>query len=164
MIDTVIASASGGALPWRPADVAPAPSRPVALSIRQPWAWAILYAGKRVENRTWQTAYRGPLFIHAGLRVDHGAVDDLREVISRIPEPRPTAYCGALIATATLIDCVSVDEVPIDQISWAVGPWCFILDDVRPLTRPIPHRGALGLFPVHPRAELRAIEALQSQL
>jgi hypothetical protein len=36
-----------------------------ALSIRQPWAWAIFYAGKRIENRTWSTNYRGPLLIHA---------------------------------------------------------------------------------------------------
>lgn len=36
-----------------------------ALSIRQPWAWAIVNAGKRVENRTWETRYRGPILIHA---------------------------------------------------------------------------------------------------
>jgi hypothetical protein len=36
-----------------------------ALSIHQPWAWAILHAGKTVENRTWSTKYRGPLLIHA---------------------------------------------------------------------------------------------------
>jgi len=38
-----------------------------ALSIRQPWAWAILHAGKRVENRDWKhpPTYRGPLLIHA---------------------------------------------------------------------------------------------------
>ena len=26
-----------------------------ALSIRQPWAWAILHAGKDIENRDWRT-------------------------------------------------------------------------------------------------------------
>jgi hypothetical protein len=38
-----------------------------ALSIRQPWAWAILHAGKRIENRDWRSvpSYRGPLLIHA---------------------------------------------------------------------------------------------------
>ena len=39
-----------------------------ALSIRQPWAWAILHAGKRIENRDWRSChYRGPLLIHASL-------------------------------------------------------------------------------------------------
>jgi hypothetical protein len=40
-----------------------------ALSIRQPWAWAILNAGKRIENREWRGGckYRGPVLIHASL-------------------------------------------------------------------------------------------------
>jgi hypothetical protein len=37
----------------------------IALSIRQPWAWAILHAGKDIENRKWTTTFRGPLLIHA---------------------------------------------------------------------------------------------------
>ena len=35
-----------------------------ALTVRQPWAWAIIYGGKDLENRRWRTSYRGPL-IHA---------------------------------------------------------------------------------------------------
>jgi hypothetical protein len=42
-----------------------------ALSIQQPWAWAIIHAGKRVENRTWSTRFRGPFFIHAGKTIRH---------------------------------------------------------------------------------------------
>lgn len=39
-----------------------------ALSVRQPWPWAILHAGKRIENRDWRgCSYRGPLLIHASL-------------------------------------------------------------------------------------------------
>jgi hypothetical protein len=41
-----------------------------ALSIRQPWAWAILHAGKRIENRDWRSCYyRGPILIHASKSV-----------------------------------------------------------------------------------------------
>jgi hypothetical protein len=36
-----------------------------ALSGRQPWWWAILHAGKRIENRVWNTSYRGPILLHA---------------------------------------------------------------------------------------------------
>mgnify|MGYP006363525131 CR=1 FL=1 len=32
-----------------------------ALSIRAPWWWAILYAGKDIENREWATRFRGPV-------------------------------------------------------------------------------------------------------
>lgn len=35
------------------------------LSGRQPWWWAILHAGKRIENRRWNTKYRGPILLHA---------------------------------------------------------------------------------------------------
>ena len=35
------------------------------LSVRQPWAWLILHAGKDVENRTWSHPFRGPVYIHA---------------------------------------------------------------------------------------------------
>lgn len=43
-----------------------------ALSVRQPWAWAILHAGKPIENRSRKDGkmpaicrHRGPLLIHA---------------------------------------------------------------------------------------------------
>lgn len=124
----------------------PAPQR--ALSIRQPWAWAILYAGKRVENRSWYTAYRGQIFIHAGLAVEYEALDGLREDILRVPEPRPPAVRGALLATANLVDCVRAEDVALDQYEWALGPWCLILDSIAPLASPIAYKGQLGLFPV----------------
>src|SRR5690349_14904511 len=39
-----------------------------ALTVQQPWAWAIIHGGKDVENRTQAWTYRGPLAIHAGQR------------------------------------------------------------------------------------------------
>ena len=39
-----------------------------ALSVRQPWAHLIVTGIKRVENRFWETPYRGPLLIHAASR------------------------------------------------------------------------------------------------
>src|SRR3546814_18926401 len=36
-----------------------------ALSIRQPWAWLITQGFKDIENRTWQTKFRGQFLIHA---------------------------------------------------------------------------------------------------
>ena len=37
-----------------------------ALSVRQPWAWAIIHSTKNIENRVWSTIYRGDILIHAG--------------------------------------------------------------------------------------------------
>ncbi|MBE9001406.1 ASCH domain-containing protein [Nostoc sp. LEGE 12447] len=36
-----------------------------AISVRQPWAWAIIYALKDIENRGWPIHYRGDILIHA---------------------------------------------------------------------------------------------------
>jgi hypothetical protein len=36
-----------------------------ALSLRQPWAEVVLRFGKRIENRRWNTAFRGVFLIHA---------------------------------------------------------------------------------------------------
>jgi hypothetical protein len=119
-----------------------------ALSIRQPWTWAILYAGKRVENRSWYTDYRGPIYLHSGREVEYDALECLRPEIEAIERPRPPAVCGALLATAILADCVRPNDVPDDQLRWVAGPWCFLLRDVRLLARPIPWRGNLGLFVV----------------
>ena len=47
------------------------------LTVRRPWAWALVHAGKNVENRQTNVAgkYRGPVAIHAGLQAD-SAVDE----------------------------------------------------------------------------------------
>ncbi|NLA29964.1 MAG: hypothetical protein GX875_10010 [Propionibacterium sp.] len=43
-----------------------------AITIRQPWAWAVIHADKTVENRSRNIAgdYRGLVAIHAGLKID----------------------------------------------------------------------------------------------
>ena len=42
------------------------PGRYRLLTLRQPWAWLVVFGGKDVENRSWTTEYRGPILIHAG--------------------------------------------------------------------------------------------------
>lgn len=48
------------------------------LTVRQPWAWAIIHGGKDIENRAQNLAgdYRGPVAIHAGLDVNIDALTD----------------------------------------------------------------------------------------
>ena len=36
-----------------------------ALTVHQPWAWAIINGRKRVENRKWSTRVRGRIAIHS---------------------------------------------------------------------------------------------------
>ena len=37
-----------------------------AITVKQPWAFAIVHGGKVIENRSRGTSYRGPIAIHAG--------------------------------------------------------------------------------------------------
>jgi len=51
-----------------------------ALTLWQPWSWAIAHAGKRVENRTWAppaSVIGQRVAIHAGLKLDDEAVERL---------------------------------------------------------------------------------------
>lgn len=41
------------------------------LSVKQPWAAALVYGVKLIEIRTWHTKYRGPLLIHASKEYDY---------------------------------------------------------------------------------------------
>jgi hypothetical protein len=111
------------------------------LSIKQPWADAIVHCGKDIENRSWPTSYRGPVLIHASKS------DDLlwREgrFLSRygacLPEQRRR---GGIIGIAEIVDCVTESESP-----WFDGPFGFVLANTRPLPF-TPLRGRLGLFNV----------------
>ncbi len=119
----------------------------IALSIRQPWADAIAYHGKTIENRSWTTRYRGPLLIHAGKKPDPDE-EAAREFIARaanqfspncLPVPE---HHGGIIARARLVDVVTESTSP-----WFVGPFGFVLADVQPVPF-FACRGALGFFNV----------------
>lgn len=116
------------------------PEQLPALSILQPWPWAILHAGKTVENRSWRTGYRGRFLLHAGKGFDHDGLAFLRRMMPDAPAD-PRAYQrGGIVGMATLTDCVRHLDSP-----WFFGPWGFLLSDVRAIPFQ-PCRGALGFF------------------
>jgi hypothetical protein len=113
-----------------------------AITIQQPWAWAVAMGHKRVENRTWRTSYRGPLLIHAGKSLERLA-DGLKWLNDfGITTPDEFIF-GALIAQADLVDCVRVRQVR--KMLFAQGPFCFILENVQPI-RPVYCAGQSGLW------------------
>jgi hypothetical protein len=111
-----------------------------ALSVKQPWAWAIVHAGKMTENRTWPTKYRGPLFIHAGQREDPEGWATLEAMELELPLHVET---GGIVGVVDLIDCVQ-DHPSV----WAVpGHWHWVLANPRRLPfQSMP--GRLGIFHV----------------
>ncbi len=116
-----------------------------ALSIRQPWAWAILHAGKDIENRKQKFKQRGPICIHASQNNDYGKFLEALQQIHAAYPGRTTNYNdklprGGIIATAEIVDCVQTSDSP-----WFMGPNGLILKNVQPIPF-IQVKGALGFF------------------
>jgi hypothetical protein len=119
-----------------------------ALSIRQPWAWAIVNGGKDVENRDWKTGYRGPICIHAAKRGDNTIGDEMMTFIQmealRLngshPPLSPHLGYGGIIGVAEIVDCVETSDSP-----WFFGRYGFVLRNARPVEF-IPVKGVLSLF------------------
>lgn len=124
------------------------------LTVRQPWAWAIIHGGKTVENRVRNIAgsYRGPVLIHAGLKIERETTMPFDAIA--IADRRPAAYpTGAIIGVVDLVD--------VHRVSWdgtcdgegLCSPWSdadgwpthLVFENPRALDEPIPYKGALGL-------------------
>jgi hypothetical protein len=77
------------------------------LSIRQPFAWLVVAGYKDVENRSWFTNYRGPLLIHAGLKVDYYGYDMADDLGIDVPEELDI---GGIVGMVNLIDIAERSE------------------------------------------------------
>lgn len=115
-----------------------------ALSIRQPWAWLVVNGYKDIENRTWSTAFRGRIYVHAGRRTINDDYPEQREYVTRagivIPARLPR---GAIVGEVTIAGCVDNSDSP-----WFCGPFGFTLVDAIAYETPVPCRGQLGFFSV----------------
>ena len=134
------------------------------LSVAQPWAWAILHAGKTVENRSWHTLHRGPLLIHASktqrwLETLQTQYDNTLPNGQQVPAVESLPF-GAIVGQVEVVDCVHWDwqhsddkiqqhEFARNRIAdnpWAMTQWCWILKNPLPFATPVPCAGSLGLF------------------
>lgn len=116
-----------------------------ALTVCQPWAWAIVHHTKRIENRSWATSYRGPIAIHAGKSRAH--MTRYLSDWTRPPTQKQLVF-GAVIGVGYLVDIVPPDDQAVWDNVWAEGPWCWIIGCVRPLKKPVRLRGRQGLFDI----------------
>lgn len=124
-----------------------------ALSVKQPFAWAIVNGRKDIENRKWITHFRGRIAIHAcGVKMP------------RPPWPRSVARPNddELITSAIVGVVDIVDVVETSRSKWFLGPLGWVLANARPLATPIPCKGNLKLWDVPPEIE-REIERQLSE-
>jgi hypothetical protein len=141
-----------------------------ALTLLQPWASLIAVGAKRLETRSWSTAYRGPLAIHAGKGWNEQSRATWRlpavqaalggaGMIDAVDLPR-----GCVIAVCELCGCAPILVTPAEPERsfgiYASGRFAWTLHDVRPLPRPVPMRGRLGLWSCLLDAELLTAEVV----
>ena len=143
-----------------------------AMSLKQPWAGAVAFLGKDVENRSrWPFKYRGPIIIHASattpfledfermrkLAEEDGLEADLLEGLD--PQNEETFLAGlfemgGIVAVANLVEVFGPDdEVPEDHPVTG-SPWVneeqdywLYFSEVIPV-KPVPFKGAVGMFKV----------------
>ena len=159
------------------------------LTVRQPWAWAIIHGGKDVENRVRNIAgdYRGPVAIHAAQQVDLAAfsgqsaplteaVQLYNEANTDVLKSSPWQTRGLILGVVNLtgvhrayasfgcsIDEADVCEPPCSR--WGEfdrGQTMFhlVLANPRPLASPIPYKGALGLRRLDDDTVTRVLEQI----
>jgi hypothetical protein len=140
-----------------------------ALAIRQPWAHAIVHAGKRIENRTWPTPFRGPFLIHAAKGCTRDEyLDAVHWMVSRglarspffpLSAPRGVDVAalpmvprladlvrGGIVGRARIIEVFRPAPEGVPAQPWLMpGQYGFELADVEPLPF-VPCRGMLGFF------------------
>jgi hypothetical protein len=138
------------------------------LSVIQPYATLLAIAAKRFETRSWPTSYRGPIAIHAsqGFPRKFQALIDREPFLSVLRPYLDDQYSlprGAILATATLVNCHAVEILTLSDQERAFGDyspgrfaWEFV--DVVRLNEPAPCKGMLGLWavPEHVRRRIRA--------
>ena len=148
-----------------------------ARSLWQPWASFVRIGLKRIETRGRRTHVRGRFHIHAANQpyhmaliqllekagVDAGTWGNLRRAAGD-PDPDTLLLpCGALIAIATLEDCVPIEPEPPEAKhpsliamtyresvfgDYQRGRWAWLLKDVEPIKKPIPCKGRQGWWNV----------------
>ncbi len=122
-----------------------------ALSLTEPWATAIALGWKNWETRSWPTGFRGQLAIHAA----KGCPSWAKEIAEEHGLDTKSLPLGCIVAVCELTECRQTETLaptlPAQELQWgdyAAGRYAFKLDNVRVLTRPVFHRGALGLWNV----------------
>lgn len=134
-----------------------------AITVKQPWAFAIATGAKTVENRgravPWTSAVGERIAIHAGKGWDDDAAYDDRIAeehgrrlgfdVAVSPMRNPEYFdFGAVVATAVLVDVHYAERIGTRLCSpWAEdGQFHLVLRDLGVLSEPAPCRGFQGLW------------------
>ena len=129
------------------------------LSVHQPWAYLLVTGRRKIEVRSWDTKYRGPILIHTGLTVERDEYERLN-----LPDTKKLNWdvkqliVGAIIGQAIVIKTELVIESRWEELRslhlekgrrcYDDNTYCWFLEKASLFRKPIPYLGRLGLFDV----------------
>lgn len=100
----------------------------VALAVKQPWATLLCAGIKDVENRSWQTDYRGRLYIVASSTTVNGYFDEgiiPQQIMDAVAEAQAKGIIGDIhtFPTSAVIGYVDVDDCTGEHVDsiWSGG-------------------------------------------
>jgi ASCH domain len=113
------------------------------ITIKQPYASAIILGLKDVENRTWTTTHRGTIAIHSARSINTDGHSKIQRISGiDLPDNLPL---GQILGYIDILDITTDSDSP-----YAIhGNYHWILGNPRPLRHPIPMAGKLGLYTIH---------------
>jgi hypothetical protein len=117
------------------------------LTVRQPFATLLARGIKDVENRSWPTSRRGPLWVHAAVQPHPEPPADLLDL------PYPT---GVLLGLVEVVGCTRSASSP-----WAKpGMWHWHVRALLLLDEPVPVSGRQGLWTLPPSVASRLADQM----
>ncbi|MEM1088634.1 MAG: hypothetical protein AAGH90_12985 [Pseudomonadota bacterium] len=141
----------------------------IALSVRQPSAWAIIHGGKDIENRSIGSVRAGRM--EPGRICLHAAVgmsqDEYRYITMRMGEigcvapPPGKLVRRAIIGIVDVVDIVKPEETDslwMARASATPESRGLVLENPQPI-EPIPAAGALGYFEWEESGELAPVQS-----
>jgi activating signal cointegrator 1 len=140
-----------------------------AISLLQPWAQLVAIGAKRIETRSWNTFYKGPVLIHASQKFTKEQ-DEFSFQLSWQLNDHTIYHChrAAIIGKVDLVGTISFDKYRHDienhgAVKFAndvfffseqelafgdfgPGRYGFLLQNPVLFKEPIPAKGSLGLW------------------
>ncbi len=128
------------------------------LSLLQPWATLVIKGFKKIETRSWRTAYRGELLIHASSGKKGGILVAESSFEKYIP------HFGSLPFSAIIGKVILDDIVPVEQLylsdahlntltleekafgDYTKGRYAWLLTEPVEFEKPLFTKGALRLW------------------
>jgi len=134
-----------------------------ALTLTQPWASLMALQSKTIETRSWYTAYRGELVIHAAKGFPKWAKETCEEpefIVGLDGMKAESLPLSVGLCVVRLVGCIKTEDMHKAQVilghkpksqevtfgDFTEGRYAWLTEYVRPIVNQAPVRGALGLW------------------